>query len=186
MALNKGDHKLGEIEITQENIEFSNQYATLYNDDVIFPNGSNGKYLRFVWKAPYGVMIFASTNDGSIVLIKTYRHENRAWSLEVPKGFGEVDLSPLECAQKELKEETGLTANKWQLFKTLNEKSYPTYIFLAKLDNLHSNLSKQENSEAISEVKIIPKRSLPELLHNELVFDPITLFFISYSMLTDE
>jgi len=78
----KGDHLKGEIEIVQENEVFSNKYATLFDDDVIFPSGTKGKYLRFKWNAPYGVMVLPTDSDGNVLLIKNFRHENRSWSWE--------------------------------------------------------------------------------------------------------
>jgi len=143
----KGNYKKGEIEIVQENVEFRNKYATLYNDDVIFPSGINGKYLRFVWNAPYGVIVFPKDTKGRLLLVKNFRHENRAWSWEVPKGFGEANLAPLECGKKELFEETGCTGINWQLYKTIIEKQSKTYLFQVEVDT-NTSIDYQESKEA--------------------------------------
>lgn len=180
----KGNHKKGEIEVTHENIEFENEYATLYNDDVVFPSGIHGKYLRFVWNAPYGVMIFAKDSTGRLLLVKNFRHENRSWSWEIPKGFGENDLTPLDCSQKELFEETGCKGNNWQLYKTITEKQSNTYLFKVEVDT-QTTVSNQENKEAISEIRFFEESELQELLMSNEVTDPMTMFFIAQNLPTD-
>ena len=180
----KGNHKEGEIEIIQEIIEFENEYATLYNDDVVFPSGNHGKYLRFVWNAPYGVMIFAKDSTGRLLLVKNFRHENRCWSWEIPKGFGEKGLTPLECGKKELLEETGCNGINWKLYKTILEKQSETYLFTVEVDALTS-VTNQENKEAIAEVRFFEVRELQKLLLSKEVSDPMTMFFISQNLPSD-
>jgi ADP-ribose pyrophosphatase len=179
-----GNHKKGEIEIAQENIEFENEYATLYNDDVVFPSGIHGKYLRFVWNAPYGVMILAKDSTGRLLLVKNFRHENRSWSWEIPKGFGENELTPLECSQKELFEETGCKGDNWQLYKTITKKQSNTYLFNVEVDT-QTTISNQENKEAISEIRFFEKSELQKLLMSNEITDPMTMFFIAQGLSTD-
>ncbi|MBV5329991.1 MAG: NUDIX hydrolase [Chlorobium sp.] len=180
----KGNYKKGEIEIAQENIEFENEYATLYNDDVIFPSGNQGKYLRFVWNAPYGVMIFAKDYTGRLLLVRNFRHENRCWSWEIPKGFGEKELTPLECAQKELFEETGCKGDNWQLYKTITKKQSNTYLFKVEVD-AQASVRNQESKEAISEIRFFELSELKELLLSNEVTDPMTMFFIAQNLPKD-
>lgn len=181
----KGNHKDGEIEIIQEHIVFQNNYATLYNDDVVFPSGATGKYLRMNWNAPYGVMVMATDHKGRPLLVKNFRHENRSWSWEIPKGFGEAELSPLECAQKELLEETGLEGQDWKLFKTLKSGTFDTYVYQTTVFSEPTTLH-QEAFEAISEVKAFDKSNIPTLLNDDLISDPMTMFFLYKALATDE
>jgi ADP-ribose pyrophosphatase len=180
----KGDHKEGEIEIVQEKKEFENEYATLYNDDVIFPSGNHGKYLRFIWNAPYGVMILAKDLAGRLLLVRNFRHENRCWSWEVPKGFGERELAPLECAKKELFEETGCKGNNWNIYKAITEKQTNTYLFNVEVDAT-TTVRNQENKEAISEVRFFEVYELKELLLSNDITDPMTMFFIAQNLAKD-
>lgn len=180
----KGNHKKGEIEITQEIIEFENEYATLYNDNVIFPSGNGGKYLRFVWNAPYGVMIFAKDLAGRLLLVRNFRHENRCWSWEIPKGFGERELTAIECAQKELFEEAGCIGRNWKLYKAISEKQSKTYLFTVEVDS-QTSVTNQENKEAISEVRFFETDELQELLMSKEIIDPMTMFFIAQNLPID-
>lgn len=181
----KGDHLKGEIEIVQENEVFSNKYATLFDDDVIFPSGTKGKYLRFKWNAPYGVMVLPTDSDGNVLLIKNFRHENRSWSWEIPKGFGEAHLTPLECAKKELLEETGCSGTNWELFKVLPDGNQGVHVYTVEVMD-KTTIDNQEEFEAISEVKFFKRAELSTLLKNDLITDPMTMFFVAYRLSIDE
>jgi ADP-ribose pyrophosphatase len=48
--------------------------------------------------------------NGRILLIERFRHEDRIWHWELPRGFGETGQSSEQSARRELIEETGLEA----------------------------------------------------------------------------
>jgi ADP-ribose pyrophosphatase len=52
----------------------------------------------------------AQLEDPRVLLIKQFRHAAGGFLLEIPAGRLESGESPLECAARELKEETGWTA----------------------------------------------------------------------------
>ncbi|MFC0444211.1 NUDIX hydrolase [Pseudidiomarina halophila] len=173
----KGDHRLGEIEIIEQVTVFENSYATLYNDKVRFPGGETGNYLRFWWNAPYGVIIFATTPTGQLLLIRNFRHEDRNWQWEVPKGFGEPGVSPQACAAKELSEETGYQGEDWQSIHVLQSHGTPTHLFKATIKA--QNPSAPEVSEAIAQEKLLSLAECKELIAAGEVHDPTTLYAIS-------
>lgn len=183
VATYKGDIRNGEIELVEEVEVFKNQYATLYNDRVNFPSGQSGEYLRFIWNAPYGVMILARDSSGGLLLLRNFRHETRGWEWELPKGFGEATLTPLECAKKELLEETGCNATSWKLLRTVGDKGRETYLFQCVVDNTPT-VAQQEDKEAIDSIRIYSPAECEELLlNNDLVRDPATLFALSWCVL---
>jgi ADP-ribose pyrophosphatase len=49
-----------------------------------------------------------------IVLIRQYRHAVNGFIWEIPAGTLDPKESPLECAKRELTEETGFSASQWQ------------------------------------------------------------------------
>ena len=110
----KGDYKKGEIEIVTEKKVYENKFCELFNDDCIFPSGLFGSYLRLKMKGEYSVAILPITKNGEMVLIKTFRYSARGWGYEVPKGYGSESEKPIECAIRELKEETGLTSSNFK------------------------------------------------------------------------
>ncbi len=61
-----------------------------------------------------GAAIAALTKDDKMVLVKQYRRAADKIILEVPAGRIDESENPLHAAKRELKEETGYTANKIQ------------------------------------------------------------------------
>ena len=74
-------------------------------DAVRFYDGKAGLYNRVV--ASGGVAVLPITNDGSIALIRIFRHAARRWFLEAPQGFVLPGGDPAEEARRELLEEMG-------------------------------------------------------------------------------
>jgi ADP-ribose pyrophosphatase len=53
-------------------------------------------------------------NDESVILIKQFRHAVGEYIWEVPAGTLNPKENPLDCAKRELVEETGYSAKTWQ------------------------------------------------------------------------
>jgi len=51
---------------------FGNRFGRLFNDEVVFPNGSQGRYLRWQWKQQ-GVVV-VPVGPGGLALVPTYRY----------------------------------------------------------------------------------------------------------------
>lgn len=73
-----------------------------------------GRTHRFyVLDAPDWVNIIPLTSDGQVVLVQQYRHGDGSITLEIPAGMTDRrDASPIEAAQRELREETGCIAGR--------------------------------------------------------------------------
>lgn len=56
------------------------------------------------------VIAFAMTEDGSVILVRQYRHAANQKMTEVPGGLADGDEPPEETARRELREETGFAA----------------------------------------------------------------------------
>lgn len=77
-------------------------------------NPRTGQSLRaVVLETPDWVNIVAVTERGRIVLVRQFRFGTRELSLEIPGGMVDAGENPLEAARRELREETGFTAEEW-------------------------------------------------------------------------
>lgn len=111
-----------------------------------------------VLRHPGAAAILAVTHSNEVVLIRQYRHAAGEYLWEVPAGTREEDEPPLDCARRELTEETGFTAEEWtDLGEMLPAPGYATeriYLFLAR--GLDRAAQKLDDDEVISEVRPVP------------------------------
>jgi ADP-ribose pyrophosphatase len=73
-----------------------------------------GEHEREIVEHPGAVAIVAVDADGTLTLVRQRREAARKHLLELPAGTLEDGESPLESAQRELEEETGLTGGTWR------------------------------------------------------------------------
>lgn len=78
--------------------------------------GSDGKsHAREYVVHPGAVVVLPILSDGRFVMLDQYRQSIDRRLLELPAGtLDEPDESPLECAVRELAEETGYRAARWE------------------------------------------------------------------------
>lgn len=84
-------------------------------DTVRFPNGSTGELEMVRHPGASAVIPFLSdplSEDPHILLIKQYRYAADEFIYEIPAGKLDHDEEPVECARRELREETGCTAER--------------------------------------------------------------------------
>ena len=63
---------------------------------------------------PGASAIVPLTENKTLLMIKQYRHAVGDFIWEIPAGTLDANETPLECAKRELVEETGFSANTWQ------------------------------------------------------------------------
>jgi ADP-ribose pyrophosphatase len=73
-----------------------------------------GKHEREIVEHPGAVAIVAVDDEGYVTLVRQLREATRKRLLELPAGTSEAGEEPLETAQRELKEECGLTGGEWR------------------------------------------------------------------------
>lgn len=97
----------------ERRIAYRNDWITVYHDDVTRPGGSPGIY-GVVHFANTAVGVVAIDAEDRVVLVGQHRYPLDAMSWEIPEGGSPLDENPLEGAQRELREETGLKAGTWR------------------------------------------------------------------------
>ena len=92
---------------------YENPWIRLEEHDVRNPKGGPGIYgvVHFKNRA---IGIVALDKDLRICLVGQYRYPLDQYSWEIPEGGGPLSEEPLQAAQRELQEETGLKAAQWQ------------------------------------------------------------------------
>lgn len=98
---------------------FENPWITLYEDQVINPNGGENQY-GYVHFKNTAIAVVPIDEHGCTWLVGQHRYTLDEYSWELPMGGGSGDESPLDAAKRELREETGLTADRWEELMTLH------------------------------------------------------------------
>lgn len=66
-----------------------------------------------VIRHPGAAAIVALDADGTIAMLRQYRHAAGGWLREIPAGCLNAGETPRQCAERELREEAGLAARRW-------------------------------------------------------------------------
>ena len=84
----------------------------LIRENVTLDNGvtTDMEYIEH----PGATAIIPMFSDSRVLLLKQYRHSLREYIWEIPAGTLDPEEEILECAQRELIEETGYSADQWQ------------------------------------------------------------------------
>lgn len=85
------------------------RFLRLRKDTIELPDGTIVPEY-YVKESRGFVVIFALTQDGSVILVRQYKHGAGRVLLELPAGAIDPGETPLHCAVRELAEETGYEA----------------------------------------------------------------------------
>lgn len=162
--------KRGEWVRISSTLVHKNPYYCVREDRVIKPDGSNGFYN--VVQIQGAVFAVALDEQENIYLVGLHRYPNNNYSIEVPSG-GSDGQEPLVAAKRELQEETGLTAKKWQQLNTLHPANGVIqgnhYTFIAT--ELKQTTKNHKEEEGISEVLKVPLNKAFKMINNKQITD---------------
>jgi ADP-ribose pyrophosphatase len=143
-----------EIETLSSKLIYENRWMRLREDSIRRGDGSMGIY-GVVEKPDFAII--AAVEDGSIHLVEQYRYPvgGRYW--ELPQGSWEDEaIEPIELAKAELREETGLRAERMihvgELFEAYGYSSQKFQVFYA------TGLRQGEAELEVEEQGLISKR----------------------------
>ena len=137
-------------------------------DDALLPNGTTAK--REIVEHPGGVCVAALTDNNELMFVEQFRYPYFEVVLELPAGKLEYGEDPFEAGKRELREETGATASKYEDLGKL----YPTPGYCGEIIHMYlaKNLSFGEqdlDSDEFLEVKKIPlEKAFQMVMNNEI------------------
>ncbi len=131
------------------------------------------------------VAVHGEGDDAQVVLVRQFRKAVEQFLLEIPAGTLEPGEEPLACAQRELLEETGLSAQRWSHLQTFYTApgfcTEKMWLYLAQ--DLRSHPQHPETDEQI-EVGFYSRSQVRELLQTHQIQDAKTLVGIFWWLYT--
>ena len=154
---------------------YDNAWIKVTEDQVIQPRGGRGIYGKVHFKNR-AVGILPIDQDQNVWLVGQYRYTLNTYSWEIPEGGAPYDESLLTCAIRELKEETGLTAENWEMILQVHTSNSVTdeegYIFLA--EGLTEGAPEFEITEQL-EIKKVPFNQAIQMVMDQEITDAMSM-----------
>ena len=129
----------------------------LVREEVVLPNRVFVK--MDIVRHPGAAAIVAMKDDSNLIMIEQYRHALGETIWEVPAGTLHKDEDPLDCARRELEEETGFTASSWEKLGVITP--LPAYSDETIHVYLASDLSPSQQNLDDDEILQVTEISLP-------------------------
>lgn len=168
--IDNDDKNLIEKKISSTSV-FDGCLLHVFKDDIELPNGN--KAVREWIKHPGASAVIPLLPDGQIILVRQYRYPVAQVTLEVPAGkLDKEGEDPLECAKRELSEETGYTAEKiWKLTTIATTVGFSNeFIHLYAATDLKSGRQHTDDDEFINVVKM-PLADAVKLVEDGKIID---------------
>jgi len=156
-------------------VKYQNPWISVREDQVINPGGGRGIYGVVTMKNK-ALGIVPVDAEGNTWLVGQYRYPLNEYSWEIPMGGGPVELDILESAQRELREETGLTAHRWTRIARLHTSNSVTdeegFVFLA--EDLEPGETEPEETEDLRLWKL-PLAEAVRMVMNDEITDGVSV-----------
>ena len=134
---------------------YENPWIRVEHHEVITPSGKDGIYGKTHFKNK-AIAILPLDDAQNTWLVGQYRYPLNSYSWEVPMGGGPLEEDLISAAKRELKEETGLSANQWSEMQTIHTSNSVTdevgHIFLAQ--GLSEGEPEFEDTEDLQIIKL--------------------------------
>jgi len=159
---------------------FNGRIIKVRVDKVILPDGNESS--REIVEHAGAVAILPLDDENNIWMVQQYRKPVEKTLLEIPAGIIEENEEPLVCAQRELAEETGLRAARWE--KILSYYSSPGFsneilhIYMAR--ELTDGEAKPDKDEFLKITKIPLEEAYKSIFEGKIL-DGKSIIGIQYA-----
>ena len=159
-------------------------------DEVGLPGGGDATFSRVVIEHPGAVVVLAVDDQERVLVLQQYRHAVRSRLVELPAGLLDVPgEDPLVAARRELLEEAGLEAERWEHLSSLHsspgftDECIHTYLARGLRDVPDRGGFQLEHEEADMTVHWVPVAELLEAVEAGRVGDaPLAIAVLAYTL----
>jgi len=165
------------LKLIKRNKVYAGRVFNTIVDEVEYLSGN--RTIREVAEHPGGAVVLAAFPDNRIILINQHRYPFDKFIWELPAGKLEINELPLECARRELEEETGYHAKSWKKLTSIYTSpgfcSEVLHIFLATGLSEATGGRKLEEGEETMTMKIFPLAEAVSMIDREEIVDAKTI-----------
>jgi ADP-ribose pyrophosphatase len=134
------------------------------------PQPDGRRHLREIVEHAQGAAVVAVDHDGQVVLVRQLRPAVNAALLELPAGLVDPGEEPIDCARRELAEETGYLANRIEpLLSFYTSPGFSTeliHVFVAT--DLQTALVAHDEEEDIEVVRLPLEAAIRQVTEGEI------------------
>lgn len=144
--------------VNSSSLVFQESLIQIRKDQLSLPASAPYSYYTLE-TVPFAVVILALLKNGTFLFIEEYRHPTKKIILACPAGYMDPNESPIDAAKRELLEETGYSAESFELIG----QAYP-----------YAGISQQKNFFVLA--KGAAPHQFPKLEQSEIIrIRPLTL-----------
>jgi len=168
----------GPWQIKNSDNVYSDAFINVRLDQVIRPDGKNGQHVVVHLKP--GVCVLAMDDDGCVHLTKEFHYGIGRVSIEAVSGGIDAGEDALTTAKRELQEELGLVAQRWESLGSVDPITTivvsPIQLYFAR--DLSSVTAAPEGTEQIETVALPLADALEMVLAGEITHAPTCILIL--------
>ncbi|MDR2427736.1 MAG: NUDIX hydrolase [Endomicrobium sp.] len=158
---------------------YKGKFTELFCDEVQLPNGNSAT--REYINHPGAAAVLPFIDKENIVLVKQYRYAIGKVTYEIPAGEIDAGETPVECITRELEEETGYIAKKFELLLSF----YPTSALSNELLHIFSAFNLEEGNfnpdeDEFVEKEIVNFKNALDMIKDGQIKDSKTIISLLY------
>jgi ADP-ribose pyrophosphatase len=154
---------------------YENPWIKLEHHTVVNPSCKEGIYGVVHFKN-LAIGIIPIDINGNTWIVGQYRYALKEYSWEIPMGGGLIEMDVLDSAKRELKEETGLSAEKWTNILKIHTSNSVTdeagFVFLA--ENLTEGETEFDETEVL-QLKKLPFQEVLKMVMSGEITDSLSI-----------
>ncbi|GAF66736.1 putative phosphohydrolase [Bacillus sp. TS-2] len=158
---------------------YKGKIINLQLEEVQLPNGNTSS--REIVKHPGAVGVIALTKDYKIIMVRQYRKALEKILIEIPAGKLDAGEKPIDCAKRELEEETGYHATSLEyivsFYTSPGFADEKIYLYFA--EHLTTGVKKPDEDEFLDLLEVSLEEA-EQMIENEEIHDAKTIYAVSY------